>query len=327
MKDYSISKVHSRPKWRYAILWLAVFALFFLMIANPKLTASQAMEGCITAVKAVLPSTFPYLVLSSILVSSGCCEFLGEAFSHFAKPFSIPSSCFSVVIVSLLCGFPVGGAMTSDMYEKGLCTKEQAERIVSFCNFCGPPYIFGVFGNTVMNDSRAGLVAFFTQSLGSLVLGLILGAKTRSKKDESKSEPQRLNNKSNKKENLRLSNIFCSAICKAGASTVNIFCYIIFFSVLCGIIDSIIPIASHIFKAVFFGVIEISNGMEALKNCESGLLTYFTGCLITYFSGFSVHLQVISTLHKDISPKKYLFSRIIFAPICAVTSTLIYSLI
>ncbi len=321
MKDYSTSA----PKWRYSVLWVVVFILFFFMIANPNLTASRAMEGCITAVKAVLPSTFPYLVLSSILVSSGCCEFLGEAFSSFAKPFSIHPSCFSVVIVSILCGFPVGGAMTSDMYEKGLCTKEEAERLISFCNFCGPPYIFGVFGNAVMKDSRAGLIAFLTQSICGLVLGIILGIKRMSTNNNLKPKPQPINSKT--KEDHRLSHIFCSAICKAGASTVNIFGYIIFFSVLCGIISNIIPITSDIFRAFFFGIIEISNGMEALKNCERGLLTYFTGCLITYFSGFSVHLQVISTLHEDISPKKYLLSRIIFAPLCAVISTLIYWLI
>lgn len=297
------------------------------MISNPKIISERTMKACISAVKAILPSTFPYLVLSSILVSSGCCEFLGNAFSPFARLFSLSPSCFSVIIVSLICGFPIGGAMTSNLYERGLCTKEEGGRLIAFCNFCGPPYIFGVFGRIVMGSATAGLTAYLTQAVCTLLLGIIIGNIGNKKREEQTGE-NRVRIWAEAKENIktspRLSHIFCSAICKAGTSCVNIFCYVIFFSILCGILNKFIPIESEMLKAVFFGIIEISNGMDALKGCQGGVLTYFTGCLIIYFSSFSVHLQVISTLHPDISPKKYLISRIIFAPVCAALSTLIY---
>lgn len=318
MKDYT-KRNHFRPKWWQALCWIVVFWLFISFISNPSLTAHSALEGCTTALKAVLPSTFPYLVLSSILASSGFCQFLGNSFSFMAKLLNIPPACVSVIPVSILCGFPIGGAMTSRLYEEGLCTKEQAERLICFCNFCGPPYIFGMIGNTVMKNSLYGLIAFSVQTVAALFLGIILG-KTGQKTNFS-------SQKEETESSVSISELICSSICKAGASTVNIFAYIIFFSVLCGMITNIFKLPSPLLRGMLFGIIEISNGMNHLKSCNSNIITYFFACFITYFSGFSVHLQVISTLNTDISPKKYLLSRLLFAPICAFLSSAVCMLI
>ena len=305
-----------KPKWYQAILWLGVFFLFVILLSNTRLIGNWVDHGLVVAVKRVLPSTFPYFVLSSILVSSGFCTFLSSAFSGAARMFGISPPCICVVLISFICGFPIGASMANDMYEKGLCSADECERLVAFCNFCGPPYIFGVFGTGVMKDGRAGAVVFFVQSVFAVAFGVILGRRAE------KTEKKEAEVKAYLNDDNRLSRVICSAICKGGQSTVNIIFCIVFFSVICGTVKSFIPLPEGNASAFLLGALEMSNGISMLV--KSGPLTFFTGCLIIYFSGFSVHLQVISMLSDGISPKKYLISRLIFAPLCALTSTAVY---
>lgn len=56
---------------RLALLTAGIGSLFLLLLKNPAVTASAALDGLLLAVKTVLPSTFPYMILSQLLLSCG----------------------------------------------------------------------------------------------------------------------------------------------------------------------------------------------------------------------------------------------------------------
>ena len=66
------------------------------------------------------------------------------------------------------------GARTAiALYEKGQCSKTEAERLLAFCNNSGPAFIFGVVGAGVFASGKIGLLLYLIHLLASLCVGVL----------------------------------------------------------------------------------------------------------------------------------------------------------
>lgn len=169
---------------RLALLTAGIGSLFLLLLKNPAVTASAALDGLLLAVKTVLPSTFPYMILSQLLLSCGAADAIGKALGPMTRRlFFLPPVCAAVILMGAVSGFPVGASCAASLYLSGRCKKEEAERMLCFCNFCGPPFILGGVAG-FLNHSGAGLAIFLAQTAVMFSLGILLGigARRRSRK-------------------------------------------------------------------------------------------------------------------------------------------------
>ena len=123
----------------------ALFAALgmLVLILDAQTAVSGAKAGIELCLGTVIPSLFPFFVLSMLLTSS----LVGRS-SRFLGPLGkfcgMPAGSESLLAVGLLGGYPVGAQNISRAREAGQLSGEDARRLLGFCNNAGPAFLFGM---------------------------------------------------------------------------------------------------------------------------------------------------------------------------------------
>lgn len=134
------------------------FPVFFgaALLLFPDVSAAAAREGVTLCLQTVLPSLFPFFVLSSLLVQSDVPRLLSRAMAGVMYPlFGVSGAGASALILGLLGGYPVGARTVAELYGRGEIAREEAEQLLAFCNNSGPGFFLGVCGTAVFGSARA----------------------------------------------------------------------------------------------------------------------------------------------------------------------------
>ena len=75
--------------------------------------------------------------------------------------------------MGIISGYPTGAKIVVNLRKNGLCTKEEAERMLAFTNNSGPLFILGTVGISLFGNSTIGFLLLFTHILASLTVGII----------------------------------------------------------------------------------------------------------------------------------------------------------
>ena len=91
----------------------------FLLLFNSKECIVLASNGLLIWYKNMIPTLFPFMVLSGFLVRTKISYALGA----FLRPIlgillPLPTHMLYVVFMGFLCGFPMGAKIVADMIEK-----------------------------------------------------------------------------------------------------------------------------------------------------------------------------------------------------------------
>lgn len=122
---------------------IAAVISFLILIVDSKLVFTASLQGIELCLKTVIPSLFPFVILSGIMLS----VFRGTSsrmLRGFGKLLGIPEGAESLVIPALLGGYPIGAQCTEKAYEMGILPKESAEKLLFFCSNAGPSFLFGI---------------------------------------------------------------------------------------------------------------------------------------------------------------------------------------
>ncbi len=98
----------------------------------------------------------------------------------FNKIYNAPPTSLTVFLLSALSGYPMGAKLICSMQQKGLYTKQQAQRMFAFCSVSGPTFMLGTVGIAFLKSYTAGIIVAISNLLACLINGLIY----RGKKDE-----------------------------------------------------------------------------------------------------------------------------------------------
>ena len=162
-----------------AFLYLTVCLATF---PDRALTAGQsAMEVCL---RSVIPALFPYLVCSGYLSASGIMTVFSRYLSPLMRPIFNVSGCGAAAFVlGSVSGYPVGAVVARDLFLSGSCTKNEAERLLAFCNNSGPLFIVSVVGIGFLGSASVGQTLYISHLFSAVLTGIIL--RTFSKKDSA----------------------------------------------------------------------------------------------------------------------------------------------
>lgn len=153
------------------------FPVFFgaALLLFPDVSAAAAREGVALCLQTVLPSLFPFFVLSSLLVQSDVPRLLSRAMAGVMYPlFGVSGAGASALILGLLGGYPVGARTVAELYGRGEIAREEAEQLLAFCNNSGPGFFLGVCGTAVFGSARAGMYLYLIHVGAALVTGVLL---------------------------------------------------------------------------------------------------------------------------------------------------------
>ena len=126
--------------------WFCLFCLV-LILKNTQIAMEYIHQGLRLCVKTVIPSLFPFMVISELLVSSGIgAALLRPVSSVFKKVFKLPDTGCCAVLLGMLCGFPVGARCAVSALSTGELNREEAERVLLFSTNPSSAFLINAVG-------------------------------------------------------------------------------------------------------------------------------------------------------------------------------------
>ncbi len=318
LKRTHLKKEKSRKnvQWKTWAVWVFIFFFALMLLSNMDSVGNWMTRGLKIAAFKVLPSVFPYLILTGLICRSGLAKRLGWLLGRpFSKIFRLSPACFTAVLLGLISGFPLGAKCAVELYDQNLCSKREAERLTAFCNFCGPPFILGVVGQGILGSVKVGWMIYFIQSAVSLLFGLIY---MRPKKEE-KTE---ICSQGNVEEKNFSPSSFTEIVSDACRQMLSIVGFVLFFALLVGAVQKTFDSFFTKFPdlcPLFAGFFEISSGASAIL--VGGAKGLVLSALVVGFSGMSVFMQVWGfAKERGISMRGYLLAHCVCPPVVAVLS-------
>lgn len=144
------------------------------LIVYPQTAALGMKEGIKMCLTVIIPSLFPFLVLSSFVVQSGLSARAGKLLGKITKKlFKLPGAAGGAIIMSFMGGYPIGAQMTSELLKQNSITRGQAQRMILFCVNCGPAFVISAVGSAMLGSKQAGVILFISLTLSSVLVGFM----------------------------------------------------------------------------------------------------------------------------------------------------------
>lgn len=311
------AKTGARKPRNGGAVFFCIVSLFFLIliVKNSQIAISYMKRGLRLCAATVIPSLFPFMVLSEILTASG----FGERISRrIGGPLrfllGISPAGASALLLGVFCGFPIGTKTAVTLYDRGEISKSEVERLITFCNVPSTGFLVGAVGVSLYGNKNFGIFLFLSALFSSLITGVFL----RFRSLPLSHLPQR----QVKRMSLRLS-CFSDAIASATSSILSVCACVVFFTAVIGCLSHTLS-ALHLpafGDALLFGIFEISSGTVASSALSSlSVSAAITGFCIGW-SGLSVHFQILSLVRdRGISLRPYFIAKLSQGCLCAFLS-------
>lgn len=303
-----------------AALLLGFFTLLLIDPESVLLSGKKAVDLCLNI---IIPSLLPFFVISRLILKTGAIHVISRLFRPFIRPlFNLPGQAAFPLITGWFSGYPSGAKYTADLYESGLLTKNEAQRLLAFCNNSGPLFIAGAVGAGFFKSPKLGLLLLVCHLLASISVGVAYGLISRIKGFAKEAEkPVRTDIKV--EVNIHM---LTDAILDSVKVLLQISGTILFFAVLVQTLETagiFTAVGSMLasrqaevyvegLKAFVAGSLEITYGLYLLST-SGGIPLYLKTLLTAFlcgFGGFSVHTQVTGLCPKDLKLKEYFWGKL-----------------
>lgn len=317
------------------ILFVSIIILNILI--NPSMGIKSAKEGIDIWFNILLPSLFPFFVLSNLLIELGFINILGKFLNPIILPvFNISGQGIFPVIMSIMSGYPVGAKLTSQIREKNLISKLEGDRLIAFASTSGPLFILGSVLIGMLNSPDLKLLMIMPHYLGTITLALIFRFYKSGLKDR-----EFKNNKKPKSEYQNIGIAVSNSIKDSLESIITIGGFVIIYLVIINTILSMnfinyiilnlsnyLNLNPNILEGLFAGIIEITVGCQKIASLNIALIQKIIIInFIIGWGGFSIHSQALSFINKtDINSNIYFFAKFFHGIFASIYTYIIYIL-
>ncbi len=316
-------KKAERPRLGTVCLTLLLFFSLTLMLRRADIATNSMREGLALCARAIVPSLFPFMVLSELLVATGAGECLTAPLARpLGKILGLSRAGCSAVVLGLLCGFPVGARCAIMSYEKGSMERTECERVLACSSIPSSAFLISTIGTTLWKNIKFGILlyvcAIFSAILSGILLYVLQNRRKRERIIHLASSPTKLHFEAR---------IFPSAVKNATVSTLLICAYVVFFSTLAGTVEIVLGrlAANKTTHAILASLLELSGGVSAAAGLSNHRFAkILTGATIGW-SGLSIHCQMLSLCDgHDLSMRPYLVAKFVQMILCAAIVILFY---
>ena len=262
-----------------------------LLILDAKTALDGASNGIRLCVQSLIPSLFPFFVLSAMLVSSLSGGWLLRRLSRLC---GMPAGSEGILLVGLLGGYPMGAQCVAQQIRSGVVTKEDGQRMLGFCNNAGPAFLFGVVAGLFSRKATV-FALWIIQILAALAAGILLPGKSTASSSPVPPSPLSLS------EALRKSVASMAVVCG----------WVILFRVILAFLDRwILWLFPEALRVSIIGLLELTNGCYALRAIPSEALRFLLANLFVCFGGLCVSMQTAAvTSSENLSLKQYFLGK------------------
>jgi len=248
-------------------LWFITAVLFiFLLLTNPVNSSALVNSGLSTWYKNMIPSLFPFMVLSGFLLRSGLSfQIAGLLNPVLGKVFRLSPDCIYIIIMGFLCGFPMGASVIAQSFLLNKISRREAELLLAFCNNIGPVYFI-----SFVTATCPFYPLWITMSIMygiPLLYGLFL--RYTHYRDISYCKKNEVSNHCpyvNKSNSNNYLDAFQESLQKAITSIVTLGAYMVIFNVLQLPLYNTFYQMSEKWLCILKGLIEINSGISAISS-------------------------------------------------------------
>lgn len=267
---------------KYKQVWQGTFAALgmLILILDGKTALEGARTGIELCLKSVIPSLFPFFLLSTLLIKSfsGCSLSLLRPLRKLCK---IPEGTEAILLSGFLGGYPVGAQSISQAYHEGTLRKADAERMLAFCNNAGPSFLFGMVSFAFPNKwyiwGLWGIHIISAIFVAQIFPGI-----------PSKIQGQRMN------PDISFSIALQSAIRIMATVCGWVIVFRVMVSFLYRWVLWLLPVEVQVLVT---GLLELSNGCSELIAVSDARVRFVICSVMLAFGGLCVSLQTISVVH------------------------------
>lgn len=256
---------------------IGAFSGMLLLILDAKTALQGAQTGIDLCLRTVIPSLFPFFVLSTLLTYS----FSGIS-SPILRPLGkicgIPEGAEPILLSGFLGGYPVGAQCIANAYRCGQLSRADAQRMLAFCNNVGPAFLFGMVASVFPHPSYAWLL--WGIHIGSALLTAYVLPHSISEKMNGHIHSE-----------IKLN----QAIKLSLTAMANVCGWVILFRVIIGFLQRwILWIFPEETQSIIYGILELSNGCVSLPAISNVCLRFLVASGILAFGGLCVTMQTSS---------------------------------
>ncbi len=333
-----MGKLVGKAQYRDILLGAGLLWATLALILWPEQTMGAMRDGIKLCGNVILPSLFPFFVLSSLVVELGMSRYLGRLLEPVMVPlFRVNGSCAAALAMGFVGGYPVGARTAIELYENGQCSRTEAERMLAFCNNSGPAFILGVVGAGVFGSGAAGLLLYLAHLLASLGVGVLFRFYKPGEGPQTRGRP------GVQFQTSSFPRAFTHSVTGALQSTLNICAFILFFTVFlrilahAGILGGLARLLAALLaplgmnqtwaERLLTGLVELSSGVSSLTDgALSGRLSM--AAFMLGWAGVSVHCQVLAFLgDSGLSMRTYVLGKLLHGAVSAGLAALLFRLI
>ena len=278
-------------KCRQILQGIAASCVMLVLILDGQTALQGASQGIELCLKAVIPSLFPFFVLSNLITSS-----LFGSSLYFLRPVAklcqIPRGAECLLVPAFLGGYPAGAQSIYTAYQSGTLSRQNALRMLAFCSNVGPAFLFGMI--SPLFPSQWYVWALWLIHILSAIL-TALTVPASGNESVSISSPVEIS----------VSQVLSAAL----RTTALVSGWVILFRIF-------IAISNRWFlwffpaevRVIFVGLLELANGCTELSSINNINLRFFICSGMLSFGGACVIMQTMSAI-RDLPIRSYLVGK------------------
>ena len=274
-----------------------------VLILDSKTALLGAAEGIDLCIRTVIPSLFPFILLSNLFtrsLSGSTLPFLGPV----ARCFSLPVGMEAFLIPAFLGGYPVGAQCIGKVYRDHLISRRNGEKMLSFCSNAGPAFLFGMVGRQFPEPWMVWAL-WGIQIVSAWVVSLVFSC------DASGNGHVKLQRNGQ--------SVMTTAVRVMG----NLCGWVVIFRVLIGFLERWLLWRLDVQAQIaVMGMLELSIGCCGLGSIQSIPMRFVAASMMLSFGGICVMMQTVSVT-PGLSIKYYMLGKVLQSLFSGLISVLL----
>lgn len=284
------------------------------LLACSQVAATGVRQALAVCASVLIPSLFPFMVLSSLLPSTAAGRLLSMPFGLVARfCYRLPPVVAPALLMSWIGGYPAGARALAELVDRGDITPDDAGEALVCCVNSGPAFMVTVVGVGIFGSGALGLRLFGCQLAAGMLTGLLMGVRL----------PRR-GIRSVLQQDKPLAETLVGSVTSAATAMVSMSAFVVLMGAVLALLQAngAAGLAARAVSAVALGWVD----SDTASVLVSGLLEICTGCaaaarlapldalkvlpMLLSFGGVAVICQVMAAIGmRGVPMKRMLLSR------------------
>lgn len=298
---------------------------FLLILRNSSAAIRYMGRGLTLCAQTVIPSLFPFMVISELLVSSGAGEALGRLFSRMMRRlFGLSGAGASAVFLGSLCGFPVGARTAVSLLDRNVISRKECQHLLTFVSNPSSAFLISAVGLSLFGSRRLGVILYCVV----LGCGFLVGFLARFLMGRGKEPAEHPHFPSGLRSDgiASLPTALAGAISSSTSAMLTVCAYVVFFSAVTGALEWIAEGRGAVGSTGYLllcGLLEMTGGISRAASLPGEWGVILTAAFAGW-SGISVHCQVMTLCGgRGLSFRPYLLAKAAQGLLCGGVTALL----